>query len=474
MKPLAICMSLFLLLSIGCSRDGSPQPRETTLVVLSDQGGVDQKEERDMHTPPEDLGSAADLGSQQLPSPNFTAFPSGTVFVDIHMHCGGVSEDKCGISDAWREIEKAGGRSVALSVEHWAVTFGPEELEQIGGVDVLGAYPTEINELYERSFSNEEHIRFFSSLDCWHDTPLEEGWEDACKEDARDWLKRGAIGFKDHAGKQWDSNGEAGMFVSGWNKLAGNCESDKLSECAREPTMRYPLLEPSWREVVRYITEELEAPIITHATTWYAGDTECYDPISGETDYCAPVSRRHLLAFASWAKENLSEAARRRIIVAHAGFMIPGEKHLPRESDSEATRQQREETRDLMLSQVETLLESGLSIDTAVFMDFAAFTYQDDGQGACDMRGIFGKYGDQIFFGTDRKLDNQSCLVGSYNAWNHLLTGSTTAIGPTFDTCLGPVQMRGFALEETSIEGCPDVPQGTLQKILIDNFESLY
>ena len=48
MKPLAICMSLFLLLSIGCSRDGSPQPRETTLVVLSDQGGVDQKEERDM------------------------------------------------------------------------------------------------------------------------------------------------------------------------------------------------------------------------------------------------------------------------------------------------------------------------------------------------------------------------------------------------------------------------------------------
>lgn len=410
-----------------------------------------------------------------LPSPPprpSAPFTQDALFIDVHMHCGEIAGGRCVKSEAWELIADAGGRGVGASVEHWSVTISPELLEESGlEIDVP---LIEMNEAYQASLSGDQDKTFFVSLECWHDTPFGPDWAEACKEDARHWIERGASGFKDHAGKHWDSSGDLGMFASGWSARNGLCEGESLSDCATHPGVRYPVLEPAWREVIAYIVEELGAPVLTHATTWYGADSVCYDPLRQTERACAEMSREHLLDFAGWARAEIDARSRRRIIIAHAGFMVPGEKFIPRDADTEEEAATRAAARDALWAQLDELLSSGVSIDTAVTKDFGAMTYQDDGRGGCQMRELFARYPDQIVLGTDRLFDNANCLGPSYQIWEHLLTGPVTGLSERFDTCVGSFQVGGMDLDSPTLDGCPTVEDGVVDKVLKLNFLSMY
>lgn len=428
--------------------------------------------------------------SSPAPTVRRPSFPADTTFVDAHMHCGAIDESmaespRCAASTSWNSATPQGAAGIINSIEHWTVSLDPEllaSLKQSG--DALGRVD-ELNEIYGASAATDSSLAWFASLECWHDTPFGPGWAQACKDDAKRWVEAGASGFKDHTGKLWQggddpSLADSGVFAGAWSRRAGRCANTTGQtanrECAKSEEVLYPLLTDEWRDVVRYIVAELKAPILSHATTWYGAEVECWDPLSGTLRYCPPMSRDHVLDFAGWAQTELDESARRRIIVGHSGFMIPGEKFLPRGSDTAEIAAERERQALELLEQLESLLATGLSVDSAATKDFVAFTYRQEGTlGACTLRELFARYPDQFIFGTDRLVDNGACLLETYTLWRDLLEGDIDSLGPERATCLGPISTYGLNIDEATIPQCAGtLPSDFGERFLRGNFLALY
>lgn len=181
-------------------------------------------------------------------------------------------------------------------------------------------------------------------------------------------------------------------------------------------------------------------PIVSHAASWQGADTTCYDPEIGRVDNCAAVTRRHQQSLASWLATVVDEAARRRMIVAHMGFLTDDAAGLAQ------------------------LLDSGVSVDSSRLEAFAA--------AGCEARSLFAAYPAQVLFGTDRRV-SQSCLPDSYSAGMHIFSGSANQ-ELSFDTCQGSIAARGLELGAPVVAGCPDVPAGRLERVLERNFLELY
>ena len=436
MKRLFICLFPFF---VACTEPaGNPIDTQKDMSVIED-ASLDQKPDR------------SDMSGDMSPDMSMVVGPvtrrpfevDDVDFIDVHMHCDEVAQDQCVISESWRQVEsQLNGAGVLLSLEHWTVTV-PE-----GTIPQLPYLPSLLNEAYTSTVTKEPRLAAFASLDCWHKTPFGDNWAAICKADAKRLVDLGATGFKDHVGKQWDSNGDLGSFVGGWNRANGFCTVPEGSatpnvDCAKQSTVRYPIRESAWREVIRYITEDLKVPVVTHAATYAEttaeSDKRCYDPRAKRAEGCGKVSRDNQLEFARWASQNLSKPAFKRIIFAHLGF-------------SEG---------DELLN----LLKTGATLDTAVTRTVA--------RAGCNARAAIGAYPDQFVMGTDRRV-SQKCLLGSYQAWMHAFSGPVGQ-EKTFDTCFGKLDVLGMELGTPKVQGCQyDVPEGTLEKILKRNFLALY
>ncbi len=478
MKPQTLA-ALFLILAFSCDDETKTKPTIRIDVGLSDMV-VDQT--KDLK-----IDAELDATKEETPtvtSPDFT----GVNFADVHLHCGALNDKgACEVTDAWTSIAENGGMGAILSVEHWTLSFTDElinQLEEAGGSIGEG---DQLNELYAKTSVDNDNMVFFASVECWHDTPYGPDWLAACKKDARQWVKAGAKGFKDHAGKHWqsDSDGpeiaDAGIFAGAWSRFSGDCKDVEGSttpnrDCIQSKDIRYPLLTPEWRALVKYMVEDLKAPIVSHATTWYGAEMDCYDPKVEALRNCGELSREHLLDFVAWAEENISESARKRIIVGHTGFMLPGEKLLPRDTDSAEVAEAREAAAQKLLAQLNTVLDTGVSVETATLRDFAAMTYRQEpgAMGACILRDLFSKYKDQLLLGTDGQL-HRDCIVSNYQLWNDVLTGDVDTLAPSRAACSGSAQTYGLALETRVIPQCEgEVPAETKDLFLIGNFRNLY
>lgn len=449
---LRIAACLTLMTSLACS-GSDPEAREPEVLIIEDMSIIADDSTAPSPDMPVDMPTLTDMSkdmTQRVPDMSIVMGPvtrrpfeaSEVEFIDVHMHCKSVMQGECVIDPEWRLVESdLRGAGALLSVEHWAVTIDGPILE-------LPYDPLLFNEAYTTTVQNEARLVAFASLDCWHDTPFGQTWAQACKADAKRLVEQGASGFKDHIGKQWDSNGDLGSFVGGWNRANGFCDvtgSDSPNvDCARQPTVRYPIREDAWREVMRYITEELRVPVVTHAATYpepgAESDKRCYDPRAQQAEGCGKVSRDNQLEFAQWARDNLSEDAFKRIIFAHLGFA----------------------TEDDLIA----LLDTGATLDTAVTRTVL--------RAGCNGRAAFGRYPDQFVMGTDRRVGDERCLKSTYDAWMHAFKGSVSDT-ITFSTCTGPIEVSGMELGTAQTPGCAyDVPEGTLDKVLKLNFLALY
>ncbi len=441
---------------------------------------------QDVDTAVDTRGDGFDPDTRLPDRPRLT-LPGDAVFVDAHMHCGLLDESGCTVGATWEAISEAGGYGVILSTEHFTFNYN-DDIEAFYAALGVTVAPDRQNEIYGQTAAARPELWTFTSLECWHDTPLGDGWVEACKNDARQALERGAIGFKDHVGKQWQSDADgpavadSGIFSGGLTRLAGGCTDVPNSltanrECVQLPGVIYPLLTSEWREVVRYITEDLKAPIVSHATTYYGAEASCWDPLTSQLASCAPMSRLHLLEFAAWAASHLSAEARRRFIVGHSGFMVPGERLLPRDSDSPEQAAERERIATELLSQLNAVLSAGLSVESSVTNDLVAMTYrqQSNALGACTIRELFATYPDQIVFGTDRRVDNGDCLTETYALWDDLLRLGVHELGRVRTACSGPAATYGLDLDAPVITECAgSVPADILDRFLKRNFARLY
>ncbi len=401
-----------------------------------------------------DASIGLDAGSPDAGSPEAgTADGALPSWIDVHTHCGVTSAcaevEGCCSLDSWQAVrERFGGEgAVLLSTEHYAV------MQRVG--DLTGDEATlveNLNEIHADGVARDPSLMLFPSLECWYDTPFDDpGWVDACRADVDRWIAAGARGFKDHIGKQFDGSGrDVARWLGGWNRLNGFCDvsADSVEpnrDCMAQPTVRYPALEGRWREVLRYILEDVRVPVLSHTISW-GGDDPCFDPMTGTLAACPGVTRRHLLELARWAEANLSLSARRRLIVGHLGFLLSSAEDLDR---------------------FVALLDTGVSTETAANLGTLAAA-------GCGARRLFARYGDQLMFGTDRQSGEGPCGLRTYEAWFHSLTAR---IGEerSFDTCTGLVRATGMELGSATAVGCEfDVPPDTLRGFLRDNFLSLY
>ncbi|MEZ4222116.1 MAG: hypothetical protein R3B13_14370 [Polyangiaceae bacterium] len=404
-------------LAVACGHSGSPSSAGT------DAGGTDGSGEPWVR-PPAEWAQAA--------------------FIDAHMHCG-LSEAACSGQRCCDFSGFAGlapareGRAVLLSNEYWRVNdslFEPQFQDYFEG----------LNDAYLATAATEPNAIAFVGLRCLYQEKLDDAWAAKCKAEAKNWVTQGALGFKDHIGKQFESGDvEAGYFLGGWNRFNGFCQvmpgsSTPNSDCMQQPTVRYLALEPAWREVLRYILEELRVPIVSHAASYDGAATTCYDPTTSQVAPCAQVTREHQLLLAEWLGSHVPPEARRRFIVAHMGFMTKDAAGLTR------------------------MLDTGVSTDTARFEAFAV--------AGCAGRALVAAYPKQLVFGTDRRVD-QNCLPSSYDAFLHALQGPV-GVSKSFTSCWGTSDTTGMQLADPKVPGCADVPPGVLDAVLKRNFLSLY
>ncbi len=158
-------------------------------------------------------------------------------------------------------------------------------------------------------------------------------------------------------------------------------------------------------------------------------------------------------------------------------FSLPGEKFLPRQDDSPDIALAREAYAEGMIAQLRTMLDTGVSIETATTKDFVAMTYRQTpgALGACVIRDLFASYPEQIMLGTDSVLSREGCLAGTYQLWGDLISSDVHVLNPTRGACFGQVATYGLALEKTMIPECPGaLPDDALSNFLIDNFLNLY
>lgn len=416
--------------------------------------------------PPERVLSKTEIADPDRTTVRAPAFATDLEFLDVHMHCGDArsKQDACLLSQEWASIEGDRGAGVIASLEHWTLNMTPEVLAKFEQLEPKHAPFDKNNELYLRTAQAWGHVEFFASLECWHDTALGPGWADACKEDARAWVREGAIGFKDHIGRNADLEEDpvvsnAGVFSGGWSRKAGLCPAQMSNkECMKQPEIAYPALREEWRSVLQYLVEDLQAPVLTHATTFSKSPGECWDPLLQALSPCPEMSRRHALDLARWAQTHIDPRARRRIIMAHTGFMVPGAQIEEPEAEE-------------MLGQLRALLETGVSVDTAAIKDWAALVERDP----CALRTLVAQFPDQFVFGTDLNVDRRACIQDTYRFWEDLLTGALDQTGPQRTTCVGEARTRGLALGQETVPGCDArVPSGTLARVLRGNFEAMY
>lgn len=384
-----------------------------------------------------EAGVEVDAAPAPIASPVQSAVAdlSSKRWVDAHMHCEleGLLEStgplRCAASN-WEVASAAGGAGLLVSIAHYGV------------LDALDALPAELTErgielsqmnTYAAQTADQQpNLWYFASLDCWHDHDFgDAGWVAACKADVDRLLDEGAIGFKDHAGKQF-TTAERDMerWLGAWNRRNGQCspapDSDAPNrDCMAQNTARYPMLESKWREVVRYITEVKQAAVLTHAATWRDAPERCFDPLTQRVQSCGAVTRAHLLAFSEWAERSLSARARSRIIIAHMGFLD--------DADSD---------RDLRV-----VLDRGFRVDTARPIDFLS----DNG---CAVRRLIAAYPKALVFGTDAYV-HRSCLTDNYLAWSHMMDGQPGAVR-TLPTCRGPLELVSLGLGVAQTDWCPD------------------
>ena len=483
-------LALILLVS-ACS----PSPASENLDMSPDMSAPDIN--TDIDTPPDMLEPLLDMSISSPDSADSSETPTITAsrpvispdtrFIDVHTHCGNAHPDdptQCNLSTIWNQLHDVGAHAMILSTEHWALSLNEDILADLQNRIPGYMPPIENNEIYVKTGQQQPSVHAFVSLDCWHDTPYSEDWADACKEDAREWIEQGAYGFKDHAGKLWqsDSDGpdvaDAGILAGAFTRAAGLCASAQTNrECVNSQEVIYPVLTPAWREVIRYITEDLKAPVVTHSSTYYGAEAECYDPLTTSTRLCGEMSREHLIDFTQWTEDNLSLSARRRVIIAHMAFAMPGEKFLPRQEDTPQQAAERQEYADNMLAQLRTILDTGVSIETSTTKDFIAMTYrQQPGElGACVIRDLFASYPEQIMLGTDGILSRDYCLAGTYELWQDLIEGDVHTRGEQRSACIGDVATYGLALTKSTIPECAGMlPEDVVSNFLIDNFLHLY
>lgn len=348
----------------------------------------------------------------------------GVPWIDAHTHC--VMADEC---DAARVRDATGtGGALVASLEHYTIN------ENFGVVDPRLAPFTVQNQTVAALAAENAEIDWLASLPCWHEVPASDaGWVEACKADVDAMLAAGAVGFKDHVGKQFDNEGDLdeGRFLGAYNRFAGNCPDAVSNEaCMQAAAAQYPMMQSSYREVVRYIVEEKEAVLLTHSGSYFTAPEQCY--FDGEVEACPAVLVNAQQDFADWVARELSAEAAQRIIIAHFGFL--------------------QEDTDVLLA----LLDAGVSLDTAQ----GRFLF---GLG-CEGRATFAEFKDQWIFGTDLFFE-QSCK--NYDAWFHMFTGEADAEA-VYETCGGEVVVRGMDLDNPNacgIEADPD----TVEAILAGN-----
>ena len=387
-------------------------------------------------------GAAGAGGGGATGAPRPPAEWSSADFIDVHTHCGqriDCDGQRCCDFSGWTALNaKYRARAIMLANEYWLINadIAPPIKDAFEG----------LNDHYLLTAKRQPNAQAFVGLRCLYRDQVDDGWADKCKREAADWVKAGALGFKDHNGKQWDADGpEAGQFVAGWNRLNGFCSvqpgsQTPNSDCMAQSTVRYLALDPSWREVVRYIVDELKVPIVSHLATFQGADTKCYDPGAKTMADCGPLTVKFQQKLAEWVGQNTSEAGRRRLIIAHTGFVTADEAAL------------------------RALLDTGVSVDTARLDNFA--------RAGCAARALVAAYPKQVMFGTDRRMD-QACLPRSYDAWLHIFDGPADE-ERMFNTCQGMKAAKGWALSQPTVAGCPDVPDGALDAVLRTNFLSLY
>lgn len=339
--------------------------------------------------------------------------------IDAHMHCDFEALDcdgdecRCDTS-GWLAAQSKFGSiyGAVLSLEHYAVEPSYAAL----GID-------QANEIQERTIPDDDSLLMVPSLECWYDTPFGgQAWVDACKADVDAWIDRGAVGFKDHAGKQGTEAGDEARWVGAFNRLNGICETEgdepnAACMAAENDALVYPLMTSEWREVVRYIVEERRKPIFTHATIFWTDTDQCFDPhaeVPAVSD-CVEVLKAHLVAFGEWANGALSDDARRRVVLAHLGFLDVNE--LP-----------------------DFLAEYGFSTDTSARLDSV-------GQGGA-WADVIATHSDQVLFATDYKISEDCVGSDTYAAAMHLF-GATATDTQTFDVCGVEAGVSGLDLDAT-------------------------
>ncbi|MCC7073623.1 MAG: hypothetical protein IT383_20100 [Deltaproteobacteria bacterium] len=300
----------------------------------------------------------------------------------------------------------------ALSLEHYAIasTLGdplPDELR----------FVLDSNAVHASLAARSDQVLFFASLDCLHEVPASDpGWTARCLADADAWLEAGAKGFKDHAGKSWDGSGEdVALWVGAYNRLAGWCDVDAGDPtpnraCQAQATARMPLDEPAWRELVRGLVETRAVPLVTHAVDWREADTRCGR--SGSVGPCFTQAADALVDFATWAERELSVEARRRIVVAHLGFLDKDEARLT------------------------AVLEAGLTVD---------LTQTALASSGCLLRDLVAAYPEQVVLGTDVEV-GAACMPRHYEAWLWGLLGDADRRERYPDTCRGTMEPVGAGL----------------------------
>ncbi len=354
--------------------------------------------------------------------------PGGPV-IDLHTHC---FDADCSADSV--EASLGGQLQVAaLGLEHYAVTevLGdplPEEVPTVRGS----------NALHLEVADSSDAVHFFASLDCLHDTPASDPeWAARCLEDADAWIEAGAVGFKDHAGKTWDGSGlDLALWVGGYNRLAGWCEVSEDDptpnrSCQAQESARMPMDQPEWRAMVQGLVEERGMPVVTHAVPWRGADTQCGR--QGSVGPCFEQAADAVVDFAIWSEANLSEDARRRIVIAHLGFLDQD----PR---------------------LEQILDAGLSVD----LTQTALVEQ-----GCALRALVAAYPGQVVLGTDMDL-GLSCLPRHYEAWMWALLGDADVSERYPDTCRGTLRPVGAALSVSQACGIT-LPADAHRAVLYDN-----
>lgn len=362
--------------------------------------------------------------------------PGGPV-IDLHTHC----PDPAGCDPTSVEAALDGQLTVVgLSVSHFAIadTLGDPMPAELADLPVEQG-----NAVHRDTGAQSPAIESFASLDCLRLVPVTDpDFVATCLDDADRLLAEGHLGFKDHAGKTFEGGDlDVGRWVGAFNRLAGFCDPGAVSApnqaCMTEPGATFPLALDPWRELVRGLVEEREVPLVTHAVPWHGADDVCWSEADPEAS-CHDVAADALVDFAHWAEAELSPEARRRVVVAHLGFL--------------------QDDPDRLLA----VLDAGLSVDLAQ-TDFTA--------AGCDLRDLVARYPDQVVAGTDMEL-GLDCIPNHWDAWSWALLGKAGKTRTFRNTCRGTLRVVGAALADPDACGI-EVPEGAARKVLHDNAAAL-